>query len=126
MPRPFYAFTLETQQNGGALLKVEIPGWGGCRIKKFPLETTSPGIFTMEDKSTIKVLDTDYDSYLISEFLSGTTIFLCLYAAEKAVQPRVLRKFTALAEMMDLSPERLFFRHEIDLCSAKKRKEESK
>ncbi|XP_062816354.1 extracellular fatty acid-binding protein-like [Anolis carolinensis] len=126
MPRPFYAFTLEIQQDGGALLKMEIPKMGSCRIKKFPLATTSPGVFTMEDKSIIEVLDTDYDSYLISKFLSGTTMFLCLYAREKEVQPKMLKMFTGLVEKMNLNPERLFFRHEIDICYVKKREEESK
>nr|XP_060613285.1 epididymal secretory protein 4-like [Anolis sagrei ordinatus] len=139
MPRPFHAFTLEAKDDGSAVLKVEIPRFGSCRIKKYPLETESPGVFNMEgnttgdatgvqqkDKSSIRVLDTDYNSYLISEFLSGSTIFLCLYATEKEVQANVLKKFVTLVEKMNMDPERLFFRHEIDLCSIKKRKEESK
>ncbi|XP_042333755.1 epididymal secretory protein 4-like [Sceloporus undulatus] len=118
MPRPNYAYTIEPSENGDILLKVEIPRFGTCKIQKVVLHTVSPSVFSMDEGlTTIRIVDTDYDTYLIIHFTSEKLVYLNLQGRQKDVLDHVKRKFMAFVEKLEFNPERLFYRHDMDLCT---------
>ncbi|KAJ7308099.1 hypothetical protein JRQ81_008606 [Phrynocephalus forsythii] len=116
--RPYKAFTLEPFGKRDLILNVEIPQGNTCLVKKIVFNNVRPGVFRSEDgTTTIHIVDTDYDTYQITHYVSGNLILLHLNGREKKLPSSMQQKFLAWVKKLKFNPEWLFDLREEDLCT---------
>ncbi|XP_053227487.1 major urinary protein-like [Podarcis raffonei] len=115
--REVYGYLMEPKQNGELVLKIDVPKNGDCRRKKVVLYPIKRAEFDTEDeKTTVRIVDTDYETYHIIHFLMEHMGMLQLYGREQTVADEVKEKFKTLATDLQFDPDAIAYVSENNLC----------
>uniref|UniRef100_A0ACB8EZD7 Uncharacterized protein n=1 Tax=Sphaerodactylus townsendi TaxID=933632 RepID=A0ACB8EZD7_9SAUR len=108
--RPVYAYTMEPLKNGDLALKVEMPQGETCKRKRVVLHPLRRGEFaTSDDKTTVYIVETDYDTFHIILFTKEGEKDLFLYARKEEVLDEVKEKFKNRAGNLSFDPEAITY-----------------
>ncbi|XP_033029745.1 major urinary protein 20-like [Lacerta agilis] len=113
--RVVFGYSMEPQENGGLVLKIDFPRNGECLRKTIVLHAVKQAEFDSEDgKTTLHIVDTDYETYHIILFRTERTGMLQLFGKEKTVSDEVKEKFKTTAQDLQFDPDAINYVPEND------------
>ncbi|XP_053226679.1 epididymal secretory protein 4-like isoform X1 [Podarcis raffonei] len=115
--RPLFGYSMEPQEDGGLVFKVDYPWDGQCLSKTVLVHPVKQAEFdSVDEKTTIHIVDTDYETYHIIHFLMEHMGMLQLYGREQTVADEVKEKFKTLATDLQFDPDAIAYVSENNLC----------
>ncbi|XP_077161261.1 epididymal secretory protein 4-like [Paroedura picta] len=115
--RAVYTYTMQPLSNGDLVLKVDMPLGATCRRKRVVLHTIRVGEFTTaDDRTTVHIVETDYDNYHVILFTKEGERDLFLYARKEEVSDEVKEKFKNCVRELSLDPEAIIYLPKASPC----------
>ncbi|KAM3825487.1 lipocalin-like isoform 2-T2 [Vipera latastei] len=100
----FNPFRFVAQPNGNLKYRIRVPQNGGCRTEEVMMNKVGqPGDYATSAPSTVRFLETDYNTYFIAYITRGSETFLALAGAQPNLTPALETKFRRVATSLGVT-----------------------
>ncbi|XP_034292122.1 epididymal secretory protein 4-like isoform X1 [Pantherophis guttatus] len=104
--KQFPQYTLKAMPKGGLSYSYRYLANGKCKTRRFRFaEQGQAGKYKITSQATTQILDTDYESYIISYIERGMDAFLTLASKEKTMSSDLETKFKEFASTAGVTGE---------------------